>query len=277
MLTTLAADSAGIDTNGVAFKIALAAISVVVGGVVTLVTDRIKRRNDPHKQLSWDARTEIGLARAEDEIAQHLGITYKGRPVQDLAVIDCTISNTGNRVVKNELIRFAVPEGAVIVEAACRPRPQREMKVSRDTAEEESDQEAVFRIGHIEKGASITVRLLATGQEARNWTVVAHNDEGDVGFHSREVARVRDDREHVAPFTKLLILFFTVPPIFGLSLFGPIGDLVQAAAWFLIAVLLMPHVTPTARLVQNFLTSRAPDGRSNPSVVINGSVQTIKT
>ncbi|WP_066955072.1 hypothetical protein [Streptomyces lushanensis] len=227
-------------------------IGAILGVLGTVAVERMKLRREPTKRLSWDAEVHKAMVSTDETIRRLLRLSYNGHPIEGLSSVEFRVENTGNRVVKDEYLRFSFPNGARIIEAVPTSEPEREMAVARRQEREQSQSEAVFTIGQLERGQAVTLRLSVSARDIGDWKVVAHNDEGDVEFHERSAARRREDREHVPPFFTLTFLLFTVPPLF--AFLGYVGELVAVvlAAAFLAGI--APHLAPTGRTLRDFLT-----------------------
>ncbi|MDQ0749653.1 hypothetical protein QF034_003884 [Streptomyces africanus] len=233
-------------------NLVVAVVGTVIGVLGTVAIERMRLRREPTKRLSWDAEVHNAMVSANETIRRQLQLIYNGHPIQGLSSVAFRIENTGNRVVKNEHLRFSFPAGAQIIEAVPTSAPEREMGVVRRSDLEQDRNEAVFTIGQLERGQSVALRLSVSARDITGWKVVAHNDEGDVEFHERSAARRREDREHVPAFFTLAFLLFTVPPLCAL-----LGDAGELAALVLGAAFLAgiaPHIAPTGRALRDFLT-----------------------
>jgi hypothetical protein len=224
----------------------------LVGVLGTMAIEYEKARREPTKRLSYDAETRTAIVSADEQVRPRLGLTYDGRYVEDLSSVEFTVENTGNCVVQQQQLRFRFAGGGV------QRRPDLE----------QSRREAVFAIGHLERGQRVTFRLLASGRGSGSWEVVPHNPLGDVDLRERSAARMKDDREHMPAFFSLSFLLFTVPPVF--SAFGFVGELTAAfvSASFIAAV--VPHLAPTARALRDVLVRSDQPGRI---VTVGGDVQ----
>ncbi|MEU0189808.1 hypothetical protein ABZ250_08120 [Streptomyces afghaniensis] len=233
-------------------NLVVAVVGAVIGVLGTVAIERMRLRREPTKRLSWDAEVHHAMVSANETIRQQLQLIYNGHPIQGLSSVAFRIENTGNRVVKNEHLRFSFPAGAQIIEAVPTSAPEREMGVIRRSDLEQARSEAVFTIGQLERGQTVALRLSVSARDITGWKVIAHNDEGDVEFHERSAARRREDREHVPAFFTLAFLLFTVPPLCAL-----LGDAGELAALVLGAAFLTgiaPHIAPTGRALRDFLT-----------------------
>lgn len=237
-------------------NIIVAVVGAVIGVLGTVAIERVKLRREPTKRLSWDADVHNAMVSTDETIRRRLRLTYNGHPIEGLSSIEFRVENTGNRVVKDEHLRFSFPPGAQIIEAVLTSGPEREMGVARRPEREQSTGEAVFTIGQLERGQTVALRLSVSAGDIEGWKVVAHNEEGDVEFHERSAARRMEDREHVPAFFTLAFLLLTVPPVF--ALLGYIGELAAVVVSVALLIGIGPHVAPAGRTLRDFLTRPEP-------------------
>ncbi|MGY0021520.1 hypothetical protein [Streptomyces sp. cg35] len=234
-------------------------VVAVVGGIIgilgTVAVERVKLRREPTKRLHWDAKIHNAMVSTDDSIRQRLQLTYNGYSIEGLNSVTFRVENTGNRVVRGQLLRFGFPRGQVI-EAVPAPAPEREMGVARRPEHEQSPGEAVFTIGHLERSQAVTLRISVSARDINDWKVFAHNDEGDVEFHERTAARIKADREHVPTFFSLAFLLLTAPQL--AALLGDVGRVVGVALGAALLISSLPHVLPTGRALRDFLTRPEP-------------------
>ncbi|MGW5779110.1 hypothetical protein [Streptomyces sp. NPDC003863] len=148
-------------------------------------------------------------------------------------------------------MRFRFAEGSEVLDAAATSAYEAEWGVQRRQDLERSPREAVFAIGHSERGQRVTFRLLASGRDSGSWKVLPRNPLGDVDLRERSAARMKDDREHMPAFFWMFFLLFTVPPVF--CAFGFVGEPAAAfvRAGFIAAV--VPHLAPRTRALRGVL------------------------
>ncbi|SES44734.1 hypothetical protein SAMN04487983_105615 [Streptomyces sp. yr375] len=237
-------------------NLVVAVVGAVVGALGTAAIERVKLRREPTKQLSWDAEVHNAMVSTDETIGRLLRLSYNGHPIEGLSSVEFRVENTGNRVVKDEHLRFSFPPGAQIIEAVPTSDPEREMGVTRRPKREQAPGEAVFTIGQLERGQAVALRLSVSAGDIEGWKVVSHNEEGDVDFHERSAARRREDREHVPAFFTLAFLLLTVPPVF--SLLGYAGQLAAVVLSTAFLISIVPHIAPTGRTLRDFLTRPEP-------------------
>ncbi|UDM05518.1 hypothetical protein [Streptomyces longhuiensis] len=235
----------------------------IIGGVLgTIAVERFKLRREPTKRLSWDAEIHNAMLSTDENLRRQLQLNFNGHPIAGLSSVDFRVENTGNRVVKDQYLRFDFPVGQ-LVEAAITSGPEREMGVVRCQDREQGPGEAVFAIGHLERGQAVSLRLSVSVRDLGNWRVVAHNDEGDVEFHERAAARRQADQEHVPTLFALTFLLFSAPPL--AALLGDLGRIIAVVLGTALLLSIVPHLAPAGRALRDFLTRPEP----KPGVHIN--------
>ena len=241
----IAADGAGWDS-----QLGRVVLAAVLGFVFAYGLERIKRRREPHRQLSWDGATLAALPDAVAELRDKLEIRYQGTTIENLWEIHCLVENTGNRVVKDQHIRFKLPAGTHVLEAILDPEPEPEIGVSAERIDGAPQHHPQYRIAHLERKQSVGWRLIVTGPDAASWTPIPKNDEGDVDFVERGVQRALEDAEHVDPFFKVLVLLVFVPSAVGaVSAGAAIDRFLGGAIQLLLLALLAPHLAAVSRVL----------------------------
>ncbi|QNP71688.1 hypothetical protein IAG44_21150 [Streptomyces roseirectus] len=235
-------------------NLVVAVVGTVVGVLGTVAIEHVKMRREPMKRLTWEAEVQNAMVSTDDAIRRRLRLSYNGTTIDGLSSIEFRVENTGNRVVKDERLRFRLPTGTQIIEAVPTSAPEREMGVARRPDLEQDTGEAVFTIAQLERGQTLALRLSVSSPDISGWKVVAHNDEGDVEFHERSAARRKQDREHVPAFFTLAFLLITVPPL--VSLLGDAGRLAAVVLGVAFLIGAAPHIAPTGRTLRDFLTTR---------------------
>jgi hypothetical protein len=196
----------------------LAAFTAIFGFVFAVILQRIQDRRTPRKAISWDAEVERPARLKEGERAR-IGISYNGTRVENLFQVKIRIENSGNTVVKNEYLRFKMPEGARLLEMSPYPVPEQELRVEEVDVPALDPTQRRYKIGHLEAGQSVGFLIVTDGGAWPTWTDIhPHNDEGGVRFEQRDIARAKEDAESVQPFIRnvsafllLTILVFITP------------------------------------------------------------------
>jgi hypothetical protein len=196
----------------------LAIFGAVIGFIFALILARIQARGAPRKAISWAAEIEKPPQLDKGKEGK-LGVSYNGVPVKDLVQVRVLVENTGNTVIKNEYVRFKLPAGSKILEVATDPAPEPELGVSEVLEPGLSNMERRYKIGHLEVGQNVRFLLATDGGAWNSWAgIYPFNEEGDVLFQRRDIARAREDVEEVRPFIRsaagvflLMILAIATP------------------------------------------------------------------
>ncbi|HET9895151.1 MAG TPA: hypothetical protein VFQ44_09470 [Streptosporangiaceae bacterium] len=259
----------------VAEQVALLAVSAVFGFACSYALARLSSRRDPRKELSWDASVDRGVVAVGPEIRRNVVISYRGDAVEDLVAVTWHMANTGNRVVKNEEVRFAFSEGTRILDTYFEPEPEPELRAAIVAASVADPLTRKVTVGHLEKGQEVTVRIIVTGSAEIAYNIFGFNEEGDVSFQQREANRLSREQDHVVPFLTFGVLFLTVPALFsaidildlGYNFAGLLGDAVR----LVFLIFLVPHIVPVARVVQRLIARWLTKPDPTTSVTVNGS------
>jgi hypothetical protein len=250
------ADSAQL-TDVLVNKLGFPIILAIISGLVSYVAGRRlegKKNQATLKQLSWDLKVNARLVEVKDELKEQVQVRYAGSAVENLTTVVVRIFNTGGATVKDEYVRFAFPEGARVLEVGLDPTPEPELEVS-EVTEDVPPGDRKFRLGHLEPEQSVGFRVISDGGDWAGWSGIhAKNVEGGVAFVRRDVSRVRADQEHIRPFVVQAVLLVLVQLVFDIGgNFGDFAQLLRIAATLLVSGLMVPHLLPVARLVEQLV------------------------
>jgi hypothetical protein len=264
-------------SNPLTEKILLAIVGALLGFVSSYSLERLKRRREPHKRISWDASIQRALIEVSRSIKSKVRFLYEGAEVTSLAHIKCTVSNTGNRVVKDHEIRFPFPEGARLLEHYVNPKPEPELGVEL-LADELVDgkQQCRYRIAHLEREESVVFNFVTAGGDLGDWKPRSFNQEGDVDFQRRDVSIVKEDQEHLRPFLTISLLAIAIPPILESFNFGNISGLTLLITRIALLGALLPHVRPVIRVIERLINQYLETSRGlRNETIINGRTGTV--
>lgn len=255
-------------------QVALSAVSAFFGFACSYALGRIGARRDPRKEISWEAVLDRGVLAVGPEIRENVNIHYKGENVKDLAALTFRITNTGNRVVKNEEVRFAFSSGSRILDAYFEPTPEPELRAAFVDSSSEAALERKISIGHLEATQEVTARLIVAGQGDPEYKVHGFNEEGDVKFQRRDASRINQEQDHVVPFIVTLIFLIVLPPIlesfFGLTVLSEFSNVLTNVIRLILFIFIAPHILPVARLVRRITTRWLVSPEPATSVTVQG-------
>lgn len=241
-------------------KLIVGLASACVGVFGTLLVHFLKSRQEPRKKVSWDSTTEPGLGGIEPKLVDKLRISYNGTLVDNLFSAQYRLANSGNTVIKNQRIRFSIPDGVKVLELLLTPEPDPELKVERSP--ESSDSQIIYTIGQLERGEEVKFSLVLDGEKARQWKAKTSNEEGDVGVYQRGSQRNAEDQAHVIPFlASLFLLLFLPPAINGLIIDSILGDALSSLARIALFGFSLLHLFPTLRVITGAWFSREGSGK----------------
>jgi len=230
----------------------VSAVLSLIGGYILL---QIKERREAHKRLLYDLDVRKVVA-VDDVIAKDIGITYKNSPANQLSFVSCQVQNSGNRVVKQQSLRFDFGEAATVVDAYLDPQPPTEYGVDEvfDPALPKSERK--FTIKHLEREQSVGFRFVVSGTLESEVRIHPFNEEGDVDVLPGTIAKARDDRVALERFIVLFLLGMIIPPIFYRvpDQFIRLGSSLIS---LLIALALLPLIRPTARVISIAISALA--------------------
>ena len=189
------------------------AIPIFLGGLASgYVLFQIKKKSESGKRLSYSLEMNTGLVNVEKNVKEKVKVLYEDREVLNLSYLVINIENTGNAVIKSEELRFEFTEETEILNFYFEPKPEPEMKVTEIADSSLRKYERKCKIGHIEREQKLGIRFLVTSEsEIQPPKLHPFNENGDVEFVSRAVAKTLSDREKVTRFLSLLIIYSNIP------------------------------------------------------------------
>jgi hypothetical protein len=269
----LAAQSGHSWTDGSAFKVVLPFATAVLGFVSSYVLELFRRKREIHKQISWNVETEQGMVSVSPSIQERVRVLYQGNHVDNLHAFRFVVTNSGNRVVKDQHIRFEFKRGVVVLDDELDPKPPREIGALRifDPALEQN--EIQYKIEHLERRQQVNFLFLVAGTEIEIPALHPYNKEGDVDFVQRDSERVRADSEHVRPFLSILLAFIVLPPMVrGIWSFQEdlLGELISVVIRAGLAVAALPHIPAITRLAQRIIANSV-EKRNGSDIEVKGN------
>jgi len=258
--------------DSVAGKVTLLALTAILGFASAFVLEQIKRKREPHKQISWDMDIERGLVAVSPSVKERVEVLYRNRPTNNLLAVRFKASNTGNQVVKSQYIRFEFSRLTTILDEDLDPPPPRELGAEQARIPELQQNETRYVIKHLERGQEVNFLFVVDGEDAGPPSPHPYNEEGDVSFIPRDVARVDEDTEHVQPFVFWTFFFLVIPTIFT-SISGgdyPFSNAFLAGLRIVLLVPILPHVPAIARLAQRCVSRLVAEVKASQEVRISG-------
>lgn len=236
----------------------LAVFSAVCGFIFAWIMARIQARSAPRKAISWDVSIEKPPQLDKDQ-ERRVGMTYRGVEVKDLVQVYILLENTGNTVIKNEYVRFRLPEQSRILEVETDPTPEPELDVSEVRDGTLGMMDRRYKIGHLEVGQSVRFYIATDGGAWSGWSGMhPFNEEGGVLFQRRDIARAKEDVEEVRPFIR------NVAALFVVALLALVFPYPESMAFAIVSIPLCVYVIIAAprvsRVVQRLISGRAGAG-----------------
>lgn len=243
-------------------NVAVAVLSAILAFLSGYALAGMSKKRGSGKKLSYSLSIENGLVKIEKEIRKRVKVFYNSEEIENLYNVNFDLENTGNAVIKSQEIRFEFPEETRILDFSFEPEPEPEMKVEKIESGLRTF-EKKCKIGQIERGQSLGVRFTATGKtEIREVKLHPYNEGGDIEFTSRSITKALSDRDHIAKFLSLYILYLVVPPV--LYLFPIIGETMAGGVRFAILISLFKLIVPFSEIIADIvfkLTSKSEEGR----------------
>ena len=228
-------------------KVVIAFISSILSLITGYILLQVKRRWDARKRLSYDLeiRDVLGIDKV---VAEHIKVTYKGQPSENITFVSCALHNTGNTVVKNQELTFDFGKKVKVLDANLNPTPRREIGVQEVFDDSLGVQEKKFSIKHLEKGQGVNFNFVISGTISGSVHVYPYNEAGDVEVLSGSVSKAQDDSKSLERFIIIFVLFLAIPPIFN-TFPGEFSDLASSFAHLLLAAAMVPFLAASARVV----------------------------
>jgi hypothetical protein len=247
-------------------NVALTVLSAVLAFLGGYALAGISKRSGSGKRLSYNLDVETGLVNVEKNVKERVKVLYEGKEIVNLSNIKVDIENTGNSVVRSEEIRFEFLQGTQVLDFYFEPTPEPEMNVEKMTNSGVREFERKCRIGHIEKGQKLGVRFVVTSDSDIQLKLHPYNEHGDVEFVSRSATKTLSEREQVARFLSLLIMYLVIPPIFSIFSLFPFSEIVAGVVKLALLLALFRFIVPfsevIAELVSKWLSFEGKDSQA---------------
>jgi hypothetical protein len=233
-------------------NVAIAVLSAVLAFLSGYALASISKRSGSGKRLSYNLNIETGLVNVEKNVKQRVKVLYEGKEIGNLSNIKIDIQNTGNSIIKAEEIRFEFLRGTQILDFYFEPQPEPEMKVEKITDLSIREFERKCRIGHIEREQELGVQFVVTSDSEINLKLHSYNENGDVEFQSKTTTKALSEREQVAQFLSLIVMYFIIPPVFSFINEG-IAGLVRLVLLLSLFRFIVPFSEVIAELISKWL------------------------
>jgi hypothetical protein len=263
-------------SNDLRNDLTVAVVAAILGFVGGYILQEVQRRREPRKRVTYELSTRTVLPEKRDRQASDVQVLYKGQPAKQVLFATCEVRNTGNTVVKGQLLRFAFGSSARVLEGKAEPEPPREWGVRTLTAVPGAPSEIQFEIGQLEKRQAVTFEFVVTDSSPEDVQLIPHNPAGDVEVLSRNAARASDDTKLVSAFVVRLLLFMILPGILrGMftSSNGPPRETSIALLRLALAAYVVPVVMPFARVLAEALVRLGEPAEPTYSVRIDSVEQ----
>jgi hypothetical protein len=270
------------DSNQLLNGVIVAVVSGIIGFLANFVIERLKKKSEPRKQISYSKVIKSGIVgKIEKDIEGKIGILYNGKPARNMFYALFDIENTGNKQVKNQEIRFEFTDDSEILDVFYNPQKiEPEMDLKELPESNLGKHQKRFRIGVIKPKEKLGFRFIVQGSKKESLDFKHHpkNDE-DVDFLKIEDKKVADDIEQVRFFLMNCFIAFVGLPlmkeIFLLSFLRELFSvLLSLGSLVVFWLLILPNLESFIKSVVNLMSKKQSDLQSEKigMVVMGGSV-----
>lgn len=213
----IASNQSSPDSNQLLNGIIVAVVSGILGFLASFMIERIKKRSEPKKQISYSKLVKSGIVGSiEKDIEDKIGILYNGKVAQNMFYCLFDIENTGNKQIKNQEIRFEFANNVEILDVFYSPQriePEMEFKELSDSSFGKNERK--FTIGFIKPKDKLGFRFIVQGSKNESLDFKYHpkNNDDDVNFIKVEEKKVADDIEQVRSFLMNCLIAFVLFPL----------------------------------------------------------------
>jgi hypothetical protein len=238
-------------------RLIIALFGAVGGYLAAVLVDRAKARRETRRELTWELEQSDGAVSVRKDIKEKVDVLYNKRRIDSLTLVECKVANSGNSVVKGQIVRFTFPSEVELLENYLDPVPERELRVAVASDLIRERNETIYRIGQLEREQQVCFQFVLEGQLLSSWAPQASNSEGDVAFARKGVSRIRQDQERLRPFltASFLLVFIGL----GSSLVPPFLSPILGVAYAVIFVYTAFQLAPIARIVASILANLTRD------------------
>jgi hypothetical protein len=232
-------------------KIVIVSITAIFAFLSSSFLEYRKQKRKPKKQLSYDTEIKEGLVAVEGNIKEKVKVLYSDQLIENLYYVACDVENTGNKVVKDQYIRFEFPKGTDILNSFFEPTPERETNVEELQDPDLELHEKRYRIGHLERKQQVGYRFILTGSTRGNPKLHPFNEAGDVDFVHRSIRKISEEMDDITRFVTLFLLFLIIPQLFYIAPF--VGSTAAAVVRLIIFIYMIPLIKPFAKVISSLL------------------------
>lgn len=128
------------------------------------------------------------------------------------------------------------------------------MKVEKITDSSIREFERKCRIGHIEREQKLGVRFVVTSDSEIDLKLHSYNENGDVKFESKTMTKTLSEREQVAKFLSLIVMYFIIPPVFSLFSVSILSESIAGLVRLVLLLALFRFIVPFSEVIAELIS-----------------------
>lgn len=248
--------------------IIVAVVSGVLGFLASFAIERLQKKNEPRKQISYSKVIKSGIVgKVETDIESKIGILYNGKLAQNMFYALFDIENTGNQQVKNQEIRFEFSDDSEILDVFyCPQKVEPEMGLQEIPDTTLGKHERKFRIGVIKPNEKLGFRFIVQGAKNESLDLKHHTkNDDDVSFIKTEDKKVADDLDQVKAFLTTCLTAFVFFPLMK-EIFPYTESLLSLGSLSVFGFLILPRLEGFIKSVVSLMSASSKKRSDIPDI-----------
>lgn len=237
--------------------IIIAVVSGIIGFLASLFIERIKKKSEPRKQISYSKILKSGIiGNIEKDIESKIGILYNGKPAQNMFYALFDIENTGNQQIKNQEIRFEFSDNSEILDIFfCPKKIEPEIDLKEVTQANLGKHEKKYKIGAMKPKEKLGFRFIIQGSkdQSLDFNYHAKNDD-DVSFIKVEDRKSLDEIEQVKSFLVNCLIASVLFPLMK-EIFPFLEPLFSIGSLAVFGLLILPRLEGFIKSTVNLIST----------------------
>ena len=248
----------------------IAILGVSLGFISSLILEKIKKKNEAHRQISYKKIIKADVIEFAHELKEQneneeIEIKYNGRTVNNLAVIFLFLKNTGNRDIKQQYFRLQLPKKCEFRKDGYKIEPEPEMGFKEVKSNKLKHYEKAYEIDYIRPNQEIGLRfIIEVGKNEKININISWKNKSDneVTHIPEELRQVENERDTIQKFLILCFFFLLIPSSYTSNSLLIITLFIKTIILGFI-ILLIPSIT---KIIVDFLIEKE---KNNDSYIIN--------